>query len=99
MMNAGAGVELRFEAYGSDIYLAVRMFAGTMKFSMHKTGEWVSAFTEQSGVVLPETGSRRHTEWQRPPEFTPGWTHGPVVMVPWVSWRESAPVEVREVPG
>jgi len=42
---------------------------GTFKLSLHQSGRWIAAFTEQSGVVITETGTRRHKEWSRPPEF------------------------------
>ena len=88
----------RLWVHGSDIYLAVRMLAGTMNFSMHQSGNWISAFTEQSGVIL-ETGTRRHTQWQRPPEFRLGWTQGPTIMVPWVPWRDQLPWRFEESPA
>jgi hypothetical protein len=53
---------------------------------MRQSGEWISAFTSQSGAVL-DTGSRRPRTWARPPEFTPGWVQGPAVVVPWVKWH------------
>ena len=67
---------------GSDTYLAVRIAAHVFKLSMHKSGQWISAFTSQSGVVDPATASRRHRTWTRPPEFTPGWVQGPAVVIP-----------------
>lgn len=74
--------------HGSDAYLTARTVGGLLKLSMHASGEWISAFTSESGVYLDKTGSRRHSTWHRPAEFAPGWTHGPVVDVPWVSWRD-----------
>lgn len=68
--------------------MGARLLVGTFKLSMHKSGKWISAFTSESGIVLSETGWRRHHEWKRPPEFAPGWTHGPGVIVPWVAWRD-----------
>ena len=41
-------------------YLAARFTAHLFKLSMHKRGQWISAFTSQSGAVDTETGSRRH---------------------------------------
>jgi hypothetical protein len=78
----------RLWVHRSDVYLAARIMAGKLKLSLHESGEWISAFTKQSGVIIKETGSRRHKTWRRPPEFTPGWTHGPAVIVPWVAWRD-----------
>ena len=43
--------------HGSEAYLAVRVMAAKLKFSMHQSGEWISAFTKESGVTLEDTGS------------------------------------------
>ena len=59
---------------------------------MHESGEWISAFTRESGAVVAETGSRRQFEWRRPQEFTAGWTQAASVMIPWVSWRDQIPI-------
>src|SRR5215218_1096111 len=78
----------RLWTHGSDTYLAARIAAHLFKLSMHKSGQWISAFTSQSGVVVDkETGSRRHRTWPCPPEFTPGWVQGPALAIPWVKWR------------
>src|SRR5215204_3325730 len=78
----------RLWTHGSDTYLAARIAAHLFKLSMHKSGQWISAFTSQSGVVVDkETGSRRHRTWTRPLEFTPGWVQGPALVIPWVKWR------------
>jgi hypothetical protein len=78
----------RLWTHGSDTYLAARIAAHLFKLSMHQSGQWISAFTSQSGVVVDkETGSRRHRTWTRPPEFTTGWVQGPAVAIPWVKWR------------
>ncbi|MGH2691112.1 MAG: hypothetical protein ACRDHM_01255 [Actinomycetota bacterium] len=78
----------RLWVHGSDAYLGARVLLGSIKLSIHESGQWISAFTEQSGAVIKETGSRRHETWTRPAEFHPGWTQGPVVGIPWVSWRD-----------
>jgi hypothetical protein len=77
----------RLWSHGSDTYLAARITAHLFKLSMQKSGQWISAFTSQSGAVDKGTGSRRHRTWTRPPEFTPGWVQGPAVAIPWVKWR------------
>jgi hypothetical protein len=95
----------RLWVHGSDVYLAARDVAHLFKFSLHKTGEWISAFTSQSGVVSTKSGSRRHFTWTRPPEFTPGWVQGPAVAIPWVKWRGQfqptgkPPLDTLWVPG
>lgn len=95
----------RLWTHGSDTYLAARVMARLFKLSMHKSGQWISAFTSESGVV-GESGSRRHRTWNRPPEFTPGWVQGPAVLIPWVKWRgqfkpigQQPPPDTVWVPG
>lgn len=76
----------RLWTHGADAYLGARTSLGLFKLSMHKSGEWISAFTAQSGIVDEQTGSRRHKTWRRPSEFAPGWTQGPAICFPWVPW-------------
>jgi hypothetical protein len=71
---------------GSDVYLGARVALQWFKLSMHQSGQWISAFTSQSGIVDEIGLRRRHAIWNRPPEFTPGWTQGPSVVIPWVKW-------------
>ena len=94
----------RLWVHGSDAYLSARAVGHLYKLSMHQSGQWISAFTSQSGAVW-ESGSRRHQTWTRPSEFTPGWTQGPAVLIPWVEWRgqfqpiEKPPSDTVWVPG
>ena len=77
----------RLWANKSDVYLSVRSLAGSFKLSLHESGVWTSAYTEQSGVKVKEFGGgRRHTTWSRPTEFMAGWTRGPKIMFPYVPW-------------
>jgi hypothetical protein len=97
----------RLWVHGSDAYLGARTLLRWLKLSLHQTGpdQWIAAFTSESGAVLEGTGSRRHRTWTRPPEFTPGWTQGPTILVPWVKWRgqlqhlENPPIDTVWVPG
>ncbi len=95
----------RLWVHGSDAYLGARVMLSVYKLSMHKSGKWISAFTKESGTVLQDASSRRHHVWQRPSEFTSGWTLGPVVGIPWVTWRdeleprEEIPSDTVWVPG
>ena len=76
---------------GDDTYLASRQTARTLKLSLHASGTWISAFTSESKVQITDSisgrVSRRHTTWSRPAELAPGWTQGPSLVVPGVSWR------------
>jgi hypothetical protein len=53
---------------------------GLFKISMHPDDTLV-AFTAQSGAKFAN-GSRVDKAWPRPPEFRPGWTIGPSILVP-----------------
>lgn len=81
----------RLWANGDDVYLAGRSSAGLHKYSLHQSGVWVSAMTEQSGQAGALDGNRRQARWDRPKEFTRGWTRGPVVLIPWTKWQDEIP--------
>jgi hypothetical protein len=87
----------RFWANKSDVYFAARSTAGIYKISLHESGAWISAFTAQSARTPEELRDRRHKTWRRPPEFTPGWTHGPAVLLPWAPWQPTLPVPPETV--
>lgn len=72
----------RLWVQGNDVYLAARFLTGLMKLSLHQSGIWRLAWTEQSGVRAKGSTDRVQTRWQRPPEFRPGWTQGPAVIIP-----------------
>jgi hypothetical protein len=65
-----------------QVYAAPRISGGFFKISLHTPDAWLIAFTSESGVVVPETGTRTVGTWRRPPEFAPGWTRGPTIVVP-----------------
>jgi hypothetical protein len=75
----------RIWAQRSDVYLSARDIAGTLKISLHESGEWVTQFTTQSGIKI-DGASRRVIRWQRPEPFADGWVQGPSVVVPAVDW-------------
>ena len=95
----------RVWAHRRDVYLGARISLGTYKISLHESGEWISALTSQSGARFDEIGSRRHRTWMRPSEFTPGWTQGPSLLIPWVHWVgdfpqiEKLPRDLHWIPG
>lgn len=75
----------RIWAQRSDVYLSARDIAGTLKISLHESGEWVTQFTTQSSIKI-DGASRRVMKWQRPAPFADGWVQGPSVVVPAVEW-------------
>lgn len=70
----------------SDIYVAARPVAHSVKLSLHESGRWRMAFTKQfansGSPVVDPPGDRRANEWTRPAEFEPGWTAAFLVIVP-----------------
>jgi hypothetical protein len=71
----------RLWVHGDDVYLASRVLAKWIKVSLHASGIWRTAWTQQ--MQRPRTGDRVVQRWQRPTEFRPGWVQGPSVAVPW----------------
>jgi hypothetical protein len=66
---------------GKDPFLGCyRQGMGLFKISIHPD-DTLFGFTAQSGVKF-EHGSRIDKAWPRPPEFHPGWTLGPSILVP-----------------
>jgi hypothetical protein len=71
----------RFWNTNDDVYVATRTLAGRYKLSLHASGEWITAFTKESGIVDPND-QRRVTQGARPRPIGPGWTQAPFVSIP-----------------
>ena len=72
----------RLVTVGDDVYIGASKAAmGVFKISLHKSGVWVLAATEQSGATF-EDGNRRAKQWNRPLEHVKGVTRGPSIVVP-----------------
>lgn len=66
----------------TDVYLgASKTSMGTVKVSLHQSGVWVFAATQQSGATF-QNGNRRAKQWAAPAEHSPGVGRGPSVLVP-----------------
>jgi hypothetical protein len=66
----------------TDVYLgASKTSMGTVKVSLHQSGVWVFAATQQSGATFQE-GNRRAKQWAAPAEHSPGVRRGPSILVP-----------------
>ena len=66
----------------TDVYLgASKTSMGTVKVSLHQSGVWVFAATQQSGATF-QNGNRRAKQWAAPAEHSPGVRRGPSVLVP-----------------
>ena len=71
----------------SDIYIAARGLASSIKISLHESGQWQHSFTKEfyerklSGKRGP-LRTRHRSTWQRPPEIGPGVTLAFRIIVP-----------------
>jgi hypothetical protein len=75
----------RFIVRNDDVYIgSSKTSMGSVKFSLHASGVWVLAATEQSGMAF-EHGNRRAKSWVRPPADSSGLTRGPSILVPHTS--------------
>ena len=75
----------RAHAHKDDVYIGVSSpnMMSTFKMSLHAK-VWTAAFTAESGVVMSDSRNRRTDRWERPHEFRPGWTNGPLIAVPFI---------------
>lgn len=70
----------------SDVYITGYGFRRTLKVSLHESGKWRQAFTQEhlsepSPFVSPSE-DRATDKWEPPPEFAPGVIKGFEIMVP-----------------
>jgi hypothetical protein len=66
-----------------DVYIGLRTQMGVIKLSLHQSGQWRMAWTEDGaqGIGLPEGQDRVITRWSPPQELKPGWRHAVTVLV------------------
>lgn len=75
----------RLVVSGSDVYLgASKTMMGKVKVSLHASGVWVLAATQQFGFTL-DGNNRRGRRWTRPPDHSLGVTRGPSIFAPHTS--------------
>ena len=75
----------RLVVNGNDVFLgASKGSMSVFKNSLHQSGVWVLAATQQSGATF-ERGNRRAKRWSRPLDHVAGVTRGPSVFVPHTS--------------
>ena len=67
----------------SDVYVAARALAGTLKFSLHESGDWRHQWvTKARALKFGGTEDRLLDRWERPPSGPGGWTRGPTIWIP-----------------
>lgn len=78
----------RLVAENDDVYISYsKLLMGSIKLSLHRTGQWNYAWTEQSGVIRIDRRTakggpdRRIDGWRRPEPYAPGLTLGPSIFV------------------
>ncbi len=80
----------------NDVYIGWSKEAmGVFKISLHESGVWVLAATEQSGATF-DNGNRRGKRWNRPLEHAKGVTRGPSVKIPHTSLGHCRKGELTE---
>lgn len=67
----------------SDVYVAARVLAGTLKFSLHESGDWRHQWVSKARAKqFTNTEDRVLDQWPRPPARPGGWTSGLTIWVP-----------------
>jgi len=69
----------------SDVYVAARVLARDMKFSLHESGDWRHQWVGEMDKRIGNAGNKRGRvidSWNRPPEPPHGWTRGLSIWVP-----------------
>jgi len=67
----------------SDVYVAARALAGSIKFSLHESGDWRHQWvTKARAVEYQNTENRVLDQWVRPPRGAGGWTRGLTIWIP-----------------
>lgn len=67
----------------SDVYVAARALAGTLKFSLHESGDWRHQWvTKARALTFGGTEDRLLDRWERPPSGPSGWTRGLTIWIP-----------------
>lgn len=80
----------RLVTYKDDVYIhASKLSSRFFKISLHKSGVWILAGTDESGATFD--GNRRAMQWERPPEHAKGITRGPSILVPHTSLGSRTP--------
>jgi hypothetical protein len=83
----GATWKLSVGKAAPDVYLACRALQGTLKISLHASGEWRIAYLERAHKKLvdglPGDRGRVIREWPRPREFAFGSTLAFRIITPW----------------
>lgn len=71
---------------GANVYLGwSKLTWSSIKLSLHESGIWRLAASEQSGVTYDETNNRLAQAFRRPQEHLPGVIRGPSILVPLTS--------------
>jgi hypothetical protein len=66
-----------------DVYLGPRWDIGVIKLSLHRSGRWRMAWTDEyaDSVGLPADTDRVLGRWEPPADIRPGWRHAVTVLV------------------
>lgn len=91
----------------NSVYLLCRELRSSSKFSLHGSGDWRNAFTEEFLATESAAGTKRLPKrlidrWSRPHQFAPGYTLATRILVPAASVTtalEPLPAKTKIVPA
>lgn len=67
----------------SDVYITALPTSGTLKVSLHESGEWQHSFLSQVAMNYVSTNAERHIEkWPPPKPLGGGWIRGYYITIP-----------------
>ena len=80
-----------------DIYLGPRWDGDAIKLSLHRSGKWRMAWTDQYAkrVGLPDGSDRVLARWDPPTDIQPGWQHAVTILVTPESMSQFMTPELR----
>lgn len=84
-------------ANSDDVYLGPRWDGEAIKLSLHRSGRWRMAWTEQYAeqIGLSDGADRVLSRWDPPTDIRPGWQHAVTVLVTRESMSQFATPERR----
>lgn len=74
-----------------DVYIGSRSNMRETKLSLHRSGIWRLAYTEESGRSATLDGDRVLTRYEPPAEVVKGWRRGATIVIPHSSLRHAFP--------
>jgi len=76
-----------------DVYVGARDALPMAKLSLHQSGRWRRALTQQGAAQqnLPADADRVFQRWEAPEAFGDGWIHAVIITIPGSSIQAAPP--------